>query len=290
MQCQYVPGETALTPLRPAKRGHSLSQNASVTVTVGNVGATEHLRKQSLRIRAHTNQGFECLAHGLAIVLGQHDHPHTQFLAHPTHYTNPMVGARHRCRMPLLMPHSCSVEVMACLNAGGKQMVDNSPGEMSLTGRQHQELPTKSSPIQGPGREQWAKYRLCVHIRGGWECVFVASPSCSFLHDRVHFNPSPSLPMATPPPCLGPDPCSSGADLTAAPRSSYFTGRQRRKATSPSWLIRGDETHRLASVPERSEEPRSVLSCPVRLLYTNPAQERMRFGHFGQQRAVGHRI
>lgn len=46
-RCQDVPGETALTPSRPAKRGHSLSQNASVTVTVGNGGATEHLRKQS---------------------------------------------------------------------------------------------------------------------------------------------------------------------------------------------------------------------------------------------------
>lgn len=46
-RCQDVPGETALTPSRPAKRGHSLSQNASVTVTVGNGGATEHVRKQS---------------------------------------------------------------------------------------------------------------------------------------------------------------------------------------------------------------------------------------------------
>lgn len=49
---------------------------------------------------------------------------------------------------------------MACLSTGGKQMVDNSPGEMSLTGRQRQELPTKSSPIRGPGREQWAKCRV----------------------------------------------------------------------------------------------------------------------------------
>ncbi|KAM7376366.1 hypothetical protein PAMP_006107 [Pampus punctatissimus] len=63
-------------------------------------------------------------------------------------------------RVPLLMPHSCSVEVMACLSTGGKQMVDNSPGEMSLTRRQHQELPTKSSPIQGLGSKQWPKYRV----------------------------------------------------------------------------------------------------------------------------------
>ncbi|KAK5886639.1 hypothetical protein CesoFtcFv8_017653 [Champsocephalus esox] len=39
-------------------------------------------------------------------------------------------------------------------------MVDNSPGEMALTGWQHQELPTKSSQIRGPGREQWAKCRV----------------------------------------------------------------------------------------------------------------------------------
>lgn len=58
------------------------------------------------------------------------------------------------------MPHSFSAEVTAFLSAGGKQMVDNGPGEMSLTGRQRQGLPTKSSPIQGPGREQWAKCRV----------------------------------------------------------------------------------------------------------------------------------
>lgn len=62
--------------------------------------------------------------------------------------------------VPLFMPHSCSGEVTAFLSTEGKQMVDNSPGEMSLTGRQHQELPTKSSPIQGLGREQWAKSRV----------------------------------------------------------------------------------------------------------------------------------
>lgn len=58
------------------------------------------------------------------------------------------------------MPHSCSGGVTAFLSTGGKQMVDNSPGEMSLTGRQRRELPTKSSPIRGPGREQWAKCRV----------------------------------------------------------------------------------------------------------------------------------
>lgn len=58
------------------------------------------------------------------------------------------------------MSHSSSAEVMVCLSTGGKQMVDNSPGEMSLTGRQRHELPTKSSPIQGPESEQWAKCRV----------------------------------------------------------------------------------------------------------------------------------
>lgn len=49
---------------------------------------------------------------------------------------------------------------MAYLNDGGKQMVNNSPGETSLSGPQHQELPTKSSSIQSPGREQKAKRRV----------------------------------------------------------------------------------------------------------------------------------
>lgn len=51
-------------------------------------------------------------------------------------------------------------QVMAYLNDGGKQMVNNSPGETSLSGPQHQELPTKSSSIQSPGREQKAKRRV----------------------------------------------------------------------------------------------------------------------------------
>ncbi|KAK2892223.1 hypothetical protein Q8A73_017888 [Channa argus] len=34
--------------------------------------------------------------------------------------------------------------------------------------------------------------------------------------------------------------------LTAAPRCSYFTGSHRRRATSPTWLIRGDVTQRPA--------------------------------------------
>lgn len=46
-RCQDVPGEMALTPLRPAKSSRSLLQNGSVTVTVGSGGPTEHLRKQS---------------------------------------------------------------------------------------------------------------------------------------------------------------------------------------------------------------------------------------------------
>lgn len=45
--CQDVPRGTALTPLRPAKWSHSLFQNGSVTVTMGNGGAAEHLKKQS---------------------------------------------------------------------------------------------------------------------------------------------------------------------------------------------------------------------------------------------------
>lgn len=48
---------------------------------------------------------------------------------------------------PPLMPHSCSGEVTALPNTGGKQMVDNGPGETSLSWRQRQELPTKSPPI-----------------------------------------------------------------------------------------------------------------------------------------------
>lgn len=51
--------------------------------------------------------------------------------------------------------------------------------------------------------------QLCVHICGGWECVFTASSSCSFLHDRAHFSPSRSLPVATPH-RPGSDLCSSG--------------------------------------------------------------------------------
>lgn len=51
-------------------------------------------------------------------------------------------------------------QVMAYLNDGGKQMVNNSPGETSLSGPQHRELPTKSSSIQSPGREQKAKHRV----------------------------------------------------------------------------------------------------------------------------------
>lgn len=38
--CQDVPGETAPTPPRPAKRGHSRSQIACVLVTVGNAAAS----------------------------------------------------------------------------------------------------------------------------------------------------------------------------------------------------------------------------------------------------------
>ena len=60
----------------------------------------------------------------------------------------------------------------------------------------------------------------------------------------------------------------AGADLTAAVCGSYFTGSQRRRATSPSWLIRGHETNRLASARERSEEPRSLR--PVGFLHTTP--------------------
>lgn len=48
------------------------------------------------------------------------------------------------------MSHSCSDGATACLNAGGKQMVDSSSGEVSLTGQPRLELPTISSPAQGP--------------------------------------------------------------------------------------------------------------------------------------------
>lgn len=42
-RCQDVPGETALTPQRPAKSGHSLSQNASVTLTAGSGGGPHNI-------------------------------------------------------------------------------------------------------------------------------------------------------------------------------------------------------------------------------------------------------
>jgi len=55
-RCQDVPGGTALTPPRPARRGHSLSQNASVPVTVGNGGATGTSEKTIL-FRPHCCYG-----------------------------------------------------------------------------------------------------------------------------------------------------------------------------------------------------------------------------------------
>lgn len=69
----------------------------------------------------------------------------------------------------LPLPHSCSVEVMACLSTRGKQMVNNSPGEMSLTGKQRQ---TKSSPIQGLGEGTMGQMQgepVLIHSAAGWE-------------------------------------------------------------------------------------------------------------------------
>lgn len=67
------------------------------------------------------------------------------------------------CVLTLYLSHSTAAPI-TCLQCRGdglpEQMVDNSPGEMSLTGQQCQELPTKSSPIWGPGMEQWAKSRV----------------------------------------------------------------------------------------------------------------------------------
>lgn len=58
----------------------------------------------------------------------------------------------------------------------------------------------------------------------------------------------------------GTPPVSLRADLTAAPCNSYFTCSRRRRATSPSWLIRGDETQKWH--PRRREARSPVHRVP----------------------------
>lgn len=54
------------------------------------------------------------------------------------------------------MPHSCRAGVMAFLNRWSTTAQER----CLWPGQQRRELPTKSSPIRGPGREQWAKCRV----------------------------------------------------------------------------------------------------------------------------------
>lgn len=106
-------------------------------------------------------------------------------------------------------------------------------------------------------------------------CVTDTSPMITLLFWRS----KPEL-LLSPRRCL----------LTAAPRSSYFTGSQRRRATSPSWLIRDNETHRLASSAGDLRGGSRVHCRPPahRPRTHRPAPRRMSafwtFGHFGQQR------